>query len=162
MTRYHLHSWLSLSLFNLLKLWIGDTYCSSFMFFRCVQCACLFGQMLSIWCVARMIARVVRTRVSEGSQWRDTTYTRDWAFHCWICWSCEWVILVVVLSCSFFVFRVHVCLAKCWAFGVWRGWLQELFGLEFPRVANDAIPLTLVTEPFTVESVEVVNWWYLL
>ena len=61
-----------------------------------------------------------------------------------------------------FVFSVHVGLAKCWAFGMWRGWLQELFGLEFPRVANDAIPLTLVTEPFTVESVEFVNRWYLL
>ena len=54
------------------------------------------------------------------------------------------------------------------AVSIWRGWSMEMFGLEFPRVFDDATSLTLLTEPVHANHefilylfyVFVALWWY--
>ena len=93
--------------------------------------------------VARMISGVVRTRVSESLRWRDSSYTLDRA-----CSYQAWVHTVLYLFHVFVTYCVcSVAFAVTIAVSMWRGWLVELFGLEFPRVFDDATALTLLTEP---------------
>ena len=107
---------------------------------------CLFSSLCCYDCgihVARMISGVVRTRVSESLRWRDSSYTLDRAYSCK-----AWVHTVLYLFHVFVTYCVcSVAFAVTIAVSMWRGWLVELFGLEFPRVFDDATALTLLTEP---------------
>ena len=104
---------------------------------------CLFTCLCCYDCgihVARMISGVVRTRVSESLRWRDSSYTLDRA-----CSYQAWVHTVLYLFYVFVALRWYcVCslaFAVTIAVSMWRGWSMELFGPEFPRVFDDAIPL---------------------
>ena len=139
MTRQLLHSWQSLFIPSM------SSYCT--VSFPCLcDILCLFSSLCCYDCsihVARMISGVVRTRVSESLRWRDSSYTLDGA-----CSYQAWVHTVLYHFHVFVTYCVcSVAFAVTIAVSMWRGWLVELFGLEFPRVFDDATALTLLTEP---------------
>ena len=117
-------------------------------------------------CQARMINGVVRTRVSESLRWRDISYTLDRACsrQPWVhTISCLCLCRIVMILCLFSCLCCYDC-----GIHVRQGWSMELFGLEFPRVFDDATSLTLLTEPvhanheFILYLVYVFAalWWY--
>ena len=141
MTRQLLHSWQSLFIPSM------SSYCT--VSFPCLcDILCLFSSLCCYDCgihVARMISGVVRTRVSESLRWRDSSYTLDRAcsYQAWV----HTVLYLFHVFVTYCVCSVAVAFAATIAVSMWRGWLVELFGLEFPRVFDDATALTLLTEP---------------
>ena len=123
-------------------------FCRIAMILCLFSCVCCYHWGIH---VARMINGDVRTRVSEILRWRDISYTLDRA-----CSRQPWVHTVsflclrriVTILCLFSCVCCCVCsvaFAATIGVSMWRGWSMEMFGLEFPRVFDDATSLTLLT-----------------